>query len=147
MGKSSLCFFPAENLNPSETYVTRVYAGITDNYDNEIEINQSFSFQTGNIDFEIIEIDNLENSVMSNWWAPQSSGSTTGIITDSTWIEMNSEIVNGLFESNQSMEISYDHNDLLFVFHPSFHIFYLMQMINLLLYYVLEELNEHLMDL
>ena len=107
MGKSSLCFFPVENLNPSETYVTRVYAGITDNYDNEIEINQSFSFQTGNIDFEIIEIDNLENSVMSNWWAPQSSGSTTGIITDSTWIELNSEIVNGLFESNQSMEISY----------------------------------------
>ena len=107
MGKSSLCFFPAQNLNPSETYVTRVYAGIVDNYNNEIEINQSFSFQTGNIDFDIIEIDNLENSVMSNWWAPQSSGSTTGIITDSTWMQLNSEIINGLFESNQSMEISY----------------------------------------
>ncbi len=107
MGKSSLCFFPAQNLNPSETYVTRVYAGIADNYNNEIEINQSFSFQTGNIDFDIIEIDNLENSVMSNWWAPQSSGSTTGIITDSTWMQLNSEIINGLFESNQSMEISY----------------------------------------
>ena len=63
MGKV-LYVFSCRKPQSSETYVTRVYAGITDNYDNEIEINQSFSFQTGNIDFEIIEIDNLENSVM-----------------------------------------------------------------------------------
>ena len=107
MEKSSLCFFPTQSLNPNETYVTRLYAGITDYFDNEIEINQSFSFQTGNVDFEIIEIDNLENSVISNWWAPQSSGSTTGIIPDSTWMQLNSQIVNGLYDSNHSMEISY----------------------------------------
>ena len=72
-----------------------------------IEIDQSFSFQTRNFDIEINEIDNLEQGIGANWWGPQSSGSTTGIIPDSTWMQPNSQILSLLYESSQSMEISY----------------------------------------
>ena len=72
-----------------------------------IEIDQSFSFQTGNIDIEINEIDDLEQGIASNWWEPQSSGSTTGIIPDSTWMEPNPQVMSLLYESSRSMEIAY----------------------------------------
>ena len=83
--KSSICYFPMEDLYPNEVYVTRLYSGLTDHFENMIEIDQSFSFQTRNFDIEINEIDNLEQGIGANWWGPQSSGSTTGIIPDSTW--------------------------------------------------------------
>ena len=105
--KSSICYFPDQNLYPNEVYVTRLYSGITDIFDNVIEIDQSFSFQTRNFDIEINEIDNLEQGISTNWWGPQSSGSTTGIIPDSTWMQPNSQILSLLYESSQSMEISY----------------------------------------
>ena len=105
--KSSICFFPMQDLYPNEVYVTRLYSGITDHFENMIEIDQSFSFQTGNIDIEINEIDDLEQGISSHWWEPQSSGSTTGIIPDSTWMEPNSQIMSLLYESSRSMEIAY----------------------------------------
>ena len=108
--KSSICYFPDQNLYPNEVYVTRLYSGITDIFDNVIEIDQSFSFQTRNFDIEINEIDNLEQGIGANWWGPQSSGSTTGIIPDSTWMQPNSQILSLLYESSQSMEISYGWN-------------------------------------
>ena len=105
--KSSICYFPMQDLYPNEVYVTRLYSGITDHFENMIEIDQSFSFQTGNIDIEINEIDDLEQGISSHWWEPQSSGSTTGIIPDSTWMEPNSQIMSLLYESSRSMEIAY----------------------------------------
>ncbi len=105
--KSSICYFPMENLHPDEVYVTRLYSGITDHLDNMIEIDQAFSFQTGNIDIEINEIDDLEQGIGTHWWEPQSSGSTIGIIPDSTWMQPNSQIMSLLYESSRSMEISY----------------------------------------
>ncbi len=105
--KSSICYFPLQDLYPNEVYVTRLYSGITDHFENMIEIDQSFSFQTGNIDIEINEIDDLEQGISSHWWEPQSSGSTTGIIPDSTWMEPNSQIMSLLYESSRSMEIAY----------------------------------------
>jgi hypothetical protein len=105
--KSSICFFPMQELYPNEVYVTRLYSGITDHFENMIEIDQSFSFQTGNVDIEINEIDDLEQGIGSHWWEPQSSGSTTGIIPDSTWMEPNPQIMSLLYESSRSMEIAY----------------------------------------
>ena len=105
--KSSICYFPIEDLYPNEVYVTRLYSGLTDHFENMIEINQSFSFQTGNIDIELNEIDDLEQGIASNWWEPQSSGSTTGIIPDSTWMESNPQVMSLLYESSRSMEIAY----------------------------------------
>ena len=58
-------------------------------------------------DIEINEIDDLEQGIASNWWEPQSSGSTTGIIPDSTWMEPNPQVMSLLYESSRSMEIAY----------------------------------------
>ena len=40
--KSSICFFPNDNLNPNEIYISRLSSGISDIFNNTIEINQSF---------------------------------------------------------------------------------------------------------
>jgi len=109
-GRSSICFFPFNSLHPDEVYVTRIYSGLNDNFNNSIPINHSYSFITGNIDFNITIIDAMEQNFQDNWWGPQSSGSTTGIITDSTSMLPNMETINGLYGSTQSMEINYGWN-------------------------------------
>ena len=106
-GRSSLCFFPSENLLPNEVYVTRVYLGLMDAFSNTIPVNHSFSFLTGNVDVDITIIDAMEQSIEENWWGPQISGSTMGIISDSTSLLINPDIVNGLYESTKAMEINY----------------------------------------
>ena len=108
--KSSICFFPFENLNPNEIYISRLSSGLSDIFNNTIEMNQSFSFETGNTDWAHDEIDNLEIDLGNHWWDPQSSGSTLGIISDSTWIEPSSEVINLLYDSNHSMKVNYGWN-------------------------------------
>ena len=109
-GRSSLCFFPFNDILPNEVYVTRVYSGLMDEFNNAIPVNHSYSFLTGNVDVDVTMIDAMEQNVEDNWWAPQVSGSTTGIVTDSTSMLINSEIVNGLYGSTQAMEIDYGWN-------------------------------------
>ena len=108
--KSSICYFPYENLNPNEIYISRLSSGLSDIFNNTTEMNQSFSFETGNTDWAQDEIDNLEIDIGNHWWDPQSSGSTIGIISDSTWIEPSSDIINLLYDSNYSMEVNYGWN-------------------------------------
>ena len=104
--RSSVCLFPQENLNGDEIYIVRVNSGITDLFNNQNYLNSSFSFQTGLSDIEIIEIDNFETN-FDFWWNPHLSGSTFGIILDSTNITTNSDIINLLYPSNHSMEVNY----------------------------------------
>jgi hypothetical protein len=106
-GRSSLCFFPSNYILPNEVYVTRVYSGLMDEFNNSISVNHSYSFLTGNADVDVTMIDAMEQNVAENWWVPQVSGSTTGIVTDSTSMLINSEIINGLYGSTQAMEIDY----------------------------------------
>ena len=108
--KSSLCFFPFDNLHSNEVYVIRLYSGLIDNFDNSIDQNESFSFQTTNLITNATVIDDLEYSFDDYWWEPHISGSTIGIFADSTWMKPNNEIVNHLFNSNISMEVSYGWN-------------------------------------
>ena len=108
--KSSICYFPNENLNPNEIYISRLSSGLSDIFNNTTEMNQSFSFETGNTDWAHDEIDNLEIDLGNHWWDPQSSGSTIGIISDSTWIEPSSDVINLLYDSNYSMEVNYGWN-------------------------------------
>ena len=109
-GRSSLCFFPFNDILPNEVYVTRVYSGLMDEFNNAIPVNHSYSFLTGNVDVDVTMIDAMEQNVEDNWWAPQVSGSTTGIVTDSTSMLINPETVNGLYGSTQAMEIDYGWN-------------------------------------
>mgnify|MGYP000865252824 CR=1 FL=1 len=79
-GRSSICYFPDEGLYPTEVYVTRLFSGLMDQFTNMIEIKHSFSFQTGNMDIDMTETDDLEGNMADNWRDPHASGNTNGII-------------------------------------------------------------------
>jgi hypothetical protein len=66
-----------------------------------------FRFTTGNASFETTDIDNFDSNLNSNWFVPQQSGSTTGIVTEKTSRDGNSNIVNLLTQSTTSMQINY----------------------------------------
>ena len=100
-------FFPNEQLYPNETYVTRLSPGLEDEFHNEMNSAHSFSFQTGSVDFDNMLIDNFESNMTSNWWSPEMSGSTTGIIPDSTSMSVDNVIVNHVTNSTKSMKINY----------------------------------------
>jgi len=105
--RSVFCFFPDQAIQMNETFVIRINPGLVDGFNNEMEHSQSFSFQTGSYDYDITLIDPFESNIMTNWWDPQMSGSTSGIIADSTGISVNNEIVNLLTNSNSSMQLDY----------------------------------------
>ena len=105
--RSVFCFFPDQAIQMNETFVIRIYPGLVDGFNNAMEYSQSFSFQTGSYDYDITLIDPFESNIMTNWWDPQMSGSTSGIIADSTGISVNNEIVNLLTNSNSSMQLDY----------------------------------------
>ena len=104
--QSVFCFFPEEELLLNEVYVSRIPPGLKDLFGNEVTIWKSFPFRTADYTYNITLIDNFESGI-SNWWQPQQSGSTTGIITDSTGKSVNSTIVNLLTGSTQSLQLDY----------------------------------------
>ncbi len=105
--QSVFCFFPSEKLFGNELYVTRIYAGFYDFFGNEVVSNKSYSFRTANEDYLITQIDDFEVNLTSNWWVPQSSGSTSGIITEKTSRNENNEILNLSSGSTASLQINY----------------------------------------
>ncbi len=106
-GQSIVSFFPTETLQPDETYVTRILPGLMDNFGNAMTTARGFSFRTGIVDLDLTAIDPFETDITANWWAPQTSGSTTGIITDSTMRVINMDIVNHLTGSTKALQINY----------------------------------------
>lgn len=103
-------FFPYQKLEVDEIYVTRLLAGLSDEFNNQMTTTNSFSFRTDTTDLEIINIDSFESNVLTNWWDPQTSGSTTGIVADHTSMSINTEIVNHLVGSSKSMQVDYAWN-------------------------------------
>ncbi len=108
--KSVISLFPENPLYPNEVFVTRISSGIMDYFGNTTTSYNNNSFQTGNTDWAITHIDNFDNGLMSNWWAPSNSGSTTGTLPAGTGMNGNSAIVNHNTSSTQSMEIQYNWN-------------------------------------
>tara|TARA_Y200000002_G_scaffold377515_1_gene383245 strand:- start:1666 stop:4164 length:2499 start_codon:yes stop_codon:yes gene_type:complete len=108
--RSSICFFPINELSENTVYVIRLFSGLADNSGNLIGVNQSFSFQTTNSIVDVNSIDNFENNLNQNWWDPQLSGSSFGFLPGHTWMIPNTEVTNQLYGSNVSMEISYGWN-------------------------------------
>lgn len=105
--RSSINIFPYEYLNASEVHVTRVLAGIKDLTGNEVTFNRSYSFLTGSTGLQITSIDDFEGDLTTRWWAPGSSGSTTGITATGNSRAENDSIVNHLTGSNSSLELNY----------------------------------------
>ncbi len=105
--QSVFCFFPSEKLFSNEIYVTRIAAGFYDVWGNTVTTANSYSFKTSELDYIITTIDNFESNVTSNWWTPQQSGSTSGIITEKTSRGENNSILNLLTQSQSSLQLNY----------------------------------------
>jgi len=105
--QSVFCFFPAQKLFADEVYVTRIAAGFFDSWGNTVTSAKSYSFRTASMDYSIIPIENFESNLMANWWAPQQSGSTGGILTEKTSRSENKVLVNVLSQSQTSLQVNY----------------------------------------
>ncbi|MBC7186461.1 MAG: Ig-like domain-containing protein [Calditrichaeota bacterium] len=104
--QSVLTFFPDGPLYPRETYVTRIFAGLRDYFGNVVINNRSYSFVTTGTSLQTTRIDDFEAG-LGNWWAPQQSGSTTGIVTEQTNRQAEQEVVNLLTGSTTAMRVNY----------------------------------------
>ncbi|MBP7460990.1 MAG: Ig-like domain-containing protein [Candidatus Delongbacteria bacterium] len=79
-----ISLFPHEKLQPLTQYRIKLFPGIADPLGNTMNRSRRSVFYTRNQDDQITRIESFENGSISNWWKPQSSGSTVGIVTDST---------------------------------------------------------------
>jgi len=100
-------FFPTDPLEPLAAHRLTVGPGIRDLFLNEMPSAQQVNFTTGNTEWVVTSIDTFEQGFTQNWWAPQQSGSTAGIITDSTASSLSPVVVNLLTGSTASMRLDY----------------------------------------
>lgn len=105
--RSVLSFFPDAPLVLETRFVATLQPGIKDIFGNTIDTPQSSDFTTGNFRYDITSIDDFESGILTNWWVPQQSGTTTGIITDETSRGNNSQFINLGTGSSRSMRLSY----------------------------------------
>ena len=105
--QSVINYFPTEALTNAEWYIGRLEGGYQDISGNMSARAKSLSFETTGKVFTTTAIDDFESNVTSNWWSPGNSGSTTGIIPDSTSRSADTEYVNLLTGSNSSLKIKY----------------------------------------
>ena len=104
--RSILHFFPSSDLEDGAEYTVTIAAGLADRFGNTTDVKE-FHFVA-----EIPEIVDMQviddfNDGISDWWVPQQSGSTSGIITDLTEREPETRIVNAASGSSGSMRLSY----------------------------------------
>ncbi|MEM6325982.1 MAG: Ig-like domain-containing protein [Bacteroidota bacterium] len=104
---SAISFFPAERLAPTTTYRLNVAPGLEDLFLNEQPNPQGVSFTTGDLAATPREIDDFESDVAGNWWLPQQSGSTTGIVTDSTDSGATTDLASLLYGGTSSLRVDY----------------------------------------
>ncbi|MDZ7374350.1 MAG: N-acetylmuramoyl-L-alanine amidase [candidate division KSB1 bacterium] len=105
-GRSVLSFFPDAPLSPGEVYVTRILPGLRDRFGNVVSRTGYYSFTTTDTAWQTLTIDDFESG-LSYWWAPQQSGSTTGIVSEETNRGPEERIVNLLSGSRQALRVSY----------------------------------------
>lgn len=105
--QSVVTFFPDEALEPTTNYRLVIEPGVEDLFLNKQSGQQQFEFTTGENAWVVTEIDDFEGDVDGDWWAPQESGSTNGIITGETAAEADTEIANLLYEGATSFRLDY----------------------------------------
>ncbi|MBS1272514.1 MAG: Sporulation-specific N-acetylmuramoyl-L-alanine amidase [Candidatus Marinimicrobia bacterium] len=104
--RSILTFFPEENLESEIYYMVTLNPGYTDLLGNEMELYKTTRFKTGSTDWQFNIIDNFNGGV-TNWWNPDQSYHTNGIIPDTTFRSLNSDFVNLSTNSINSLQISF----------------------------------------
>jgi N-acetylmuramoyl-L-alanine amidase len=106
--QSVVSFFPEADLDAETVYRLVVEPGVEDLFLNAQPNRLQTVFTTGTAaGVTVTTIDDFEGDVEGNWWAPQQSGSTIGIVTDSTAAEANTEVVNLLHGGTSSFRLDY----------------------------------------
>jgi len=105
-GHSVPTFFPDTELEPNTAYRYTVGGGVTDFFGNEDPNAKNLFFTTGAARFDRRTIDAFEGD-LREWWQPQQSGSTSGIITTATGRRSDSTVVNHLTGSTSAMRLDY----------------------------------------
>ena len=83
--RSTVSFVPDALLAPDVAYRFAIEPGVTDRYLNATTARYTVPFRTGTTDWVVTPMEPFEGtSIVDNWWLPQQSGSTEGIVTDST---------------------------------------------------------------
>ena len=110
-GRTTLSFSPAEPLAPTTRYQFVVEAGVEDRFGNATTARTRVPFQTGEFGVAETPVDDFEGtSIPDNWWLPQQSGSTAGIVTDSTDRSIETDVVN-LLGGASAMRVDYGWDD------------------------------------
>lgn len=106
--QSVIQFFPSEEMTGVEWYRFEIDPGISDPFGNVEENQKRLIFRTRlNTRTQQQDIDNFESGVETNWWVPQRSGSTAGIVTDSTDRFVETSIVNPQSGGSSALAIDY----------------------------------------
>ena len=108
--QSVLCFFPTETLAQGEKYYGLLYPGVEDVFGNKTTRLKRVSFTTTTTNYSKTVIEAFENDFTGHWWDPNMSGSTSGILPDSTSRAANSNYTNLLTKSSSSLQINYGWN-------------------------------------
>lgn len=106
-GLSVLSFFPGTELAPATSFEAVLLPGLTDAAGNAISRENRLQFTTNAIDAQVTVIDNFETGLNENWFVPQQSGSTTGIVTEETTRDPSRLFRNQLYGGLFSMRLRY----------------------------------------
>ncbi|MDO8549579.1 MAG: Ig-like domain-containing protein, partial [Ignavibacteria bacterium] len=105
--RSVVNLFVTNQLTVNESYTIILEPGLKDIFGNEITSQFTSGFTTGDQQFTVVSnIDNFESGI-GNWWAPQQSGSTAGIITELTGISSALNYFNYIAGGSKSMKLTY----------------------------------------
>ncbi|HBZ37173.1 MAG TPA: hypothetical protein DEO59_01430, partial [Balneola sp.] len=114
-GKSVINFFPSQRLDKSTNYVLKLSGSISDTVGNTLgsDINRTFPTTDQEIHNQV-DVDKMEGLTRNEisgragaWWSPTASGSTAGIVAEETNLQIETDIVNLLTNSSQSLRINY----------------------------------------
>lgn len=83
-GQTVVNVVPEAPLAPKTVYRLVVAPGLKDRLGNTATAEARALFQTGTLDEAGATFETFDGDVTTRWWTPAQSGSTTGIVTDST---------------------------------------------------------------
>ncbi|PIS29188.1 MAG: hypothetical protein COT43_04425 [Candidatus Marinimicrobia bacterium CG08_land_8_20_14_0_20_45_22] len=84
--RSVVHMFPKETLKANTIYKPQVLSGLKDLFGNTMLSKKLMRFTTGTKGWAVTSIDNFEAGFTDNWWTPTMSGSTTGVLDDTSTV-------------------------------------------------------------
>jgi hypothetical protein len=105
--RSVIQFFPTAPLVGNTLYTASVDLSVSDVAGNRLADTPMIQFETHESQRTTSVLASFEGSALDNWWVPQQSGSTTGIVTEQTSRVADDAVINPLFGSARSMRLNY----------------------------------------